>query len=562
MKLCFPEKILDQHLVVLGKTGAGKSSALRHVVEFLLSKGKRVCVADPKGDWWGVKSSKDGRSAGFPVIAFGDFKEPKASDVPINGQSGKHVAELIASGNRPCLIGFRGWMPGQMTKFWIDFASTLFNTNAGELYLIVDEVHNFAPKGKTLSPESALCLHWTNRMLSEGRGSGLVCLIASQRPQKVHNDTLTCCETLVAMRVNHAADRAAVKDWIDGCGDKAKGLEVLNGLAQLPRGSAWIWSPEIGFGPTLIRFPMFETFDSFAPPQLQRKVSNSGWADVDLGAVKEKLASVIKEAEDNDPKKLKAEIARLQRSLIGEAMAIKLKPTIETKLVDRPVITPGQFEELRGMSSTLLHIQARLEVFMTDAKSSLAKFKSPQSVHAEQRKADVLPENAQRRVFAPTAATAETGNSGARRMMIALAQRPGINRRQIAIRAGLSSSSGSFSTYLSKLRTNAWIEEGNNGAFYLSESGLKALGEYDGLPTGADLRNYWLEELGSSGAARILIVLIENHPSELPRDQVGELAGLSSESGSFSTYLSKLRTLELITGSRLLKASDELFDQA
>ena len=41
MKLCFPEKILDQHLVVLGKTGAGKSSALRHVVEYLLHHKKR-----------------------------------------------------------------------------------------------------------------------------------------------------------------------------------------------------------------------------------------------------------------------------------------------------------------------------------------------------------------------------------------------------------------------------------------------------------------------------------------------------------------------------------------
>jgi putative protein kinase ArgK-like GTPase of G3E family len=49
MKLGFPEKILDQHLVVLGKTGAGKSSALRHIVEHLLNEKKRVCIIDPKG---------------------------------------------------------------------------------------------------------------------------------------------------------------------------------------------------------------------------------------------------------------------------------------------------------------------------------------------------------------------------------------------------------------------------------------------------------------------------------------------------------------------------------
>ncbi len=59
MNLIFPSKILDQHAVVLGKTGAGKSSALRHIVEHLLTHGKRVCIIDPKGDWWGLKFSAD-----------------------------------------------------------------------------------------------------------------------------------------------------------------------------------------------------------------------------------------------------------------------------------------------------------------------------------------------------------------------------------------------------------------------------------------------------------------------------------------------------------------------
>src|SRR5262249_45761598 len=151
-----------------------------------------------------------------------------------------------------------------------DFASTLFAKNVGELYLVGDEFHNFAPKGKILDPQAGKCLHWSNRLLSEGRGLGIVCLTASQRPQKVHNDSLTSHETLVAMRVIHAAARGAIKDWIDGCGDPAKGKTVLDSLANLARGEAWVWSPEIGFGPTKVKFPMFSTLDSFAPPQLQK----------------------------------------------------------------------------------------------------------------------------------------------------------------------------------------------------------------------------------------------------------------------------------------------------
>lgn len=326
MKLAFPEKVLTQHLIALGKTGAGKSSTIRHIVEHLLRHKKRVCIVDIKGDWWGLKSSADGKSAGFPVVAFGDFREPKAQDVPINAQSGKQVAELITSGNRPCIIGFRGWMPGAVTDFWIDFASTLFNKNEGELYVVISECHNYAPKGKVLDPKAGKVLHWTNRLLSEGRGLGMTFLLDSQRPQKVHNDTLTSCETLIAMRVTHAADRQAIKDWIDGCGDKATGNEVLNTLAQMATGEGWVWSPEIGFGPERIKFPFFETFDSFAPAQLQKKVSDSGWSSVDLEAVKEKLATVIEEAKGNDPKELKNQIEKLRNELSAAKRNLEYAP--------------------------------------------------------------------------------------------------------------------------------------------------------------------------------------------------------------------------------------------
>jgi len=319
MKFILPESVLSQHLVVLGKTGAGKSSALRHMVEHLLSRGKRVCIVDPKGDWNGLKVSADGKSSGFPIILFGDFKETAGkqipADVPLNEYSGKHIAELVATGNRPCVIGMRGWTQGKMHRVWIDFASTLFNKNAGELYLVVDEVHNFAPKGKVLSPEVGMALHWSNRVMNEGRGIGLVNLIASQRPQKVHNDTLTACETLVAMRVVHTADRAAVEEWIEGCGDAAQGKGVLNSLAGMSRGEAFVWSPEAGFGPERLKFPMFETFDSFAPPQLQKKVIGSGWDNVNLDDVKSKLASVIEEQKANDPSELKKTIAELKRKV-------------------------------------------------------------------------------------------------------------------------------------------------------------------------------------------------------------------------------------------------------
>lgn len=561
-------------MAVLGKTGAGKSSALRHIVEHLLEKKKRVCIIDPKGDWWGLKGSADGKGAGFPVIAFGDFKEQKASDIPINAQSGKHVAELISTGNRPCIIGFRGWMTGHMIRFWIDFASTLFNANSGELYLVGDEFHNFAPKGKILDPEAGKCLHWSNRLMSEGRGYGLVCLIASQRPQKVHNDTLTCCETLVAMRVVHKADRDAVQDWIEGCGDMNKGREVLNSLAGMARGEAFVWSPEIGFGPQRLNFPMFETFDSFAPPQLQKKVNNSGWSAVDLAAVKEKLANVIEEARANDPAELRREIAKLKKEVQKNSsagiqalefkwMEVPVLSETDAALIKRGIVVcENFFDKLKSSDEEVRQIYRLLNNLSGKIAVTLDKFKALPQGSPSLGKRRSAPVKSVPSIHRPVPPVSSNGNSdvsgGLKRMMIALAQRPGLNKRQLGVRAGLSSSSGTFGTYLGRLRSNGWIS--GNGEFSLTDSGLVALGNYNPLPEGQALLDYWLQELGESGASRMLRTLTGAYPDAMTKEQLGEAAKISHTSGTFGTYLGKLRTLELIDGRGELRAALEFFE--
>lgn len=594
MKLCFPDEILDQHLVVLGKTGAGKSSALRHVVEHLLKHQKRVCIIDPKGDWWGLKSSADGKSAGHPVIAFGDFKNEKASDVPINAQSGKHVAELITSGNRPAIIGFRGWMTSHMVQFWIDFASGIFNANSGELYLVGDEFHNFAPKGKIMDPQAGKCLHWSNRLLSEGRGLGIVCLIASQRPQKVHNDTLTSCETLIAMRVIHAADRSAVEDWIKGCGNKDRGKEVLNALAQMSRGEAFVWSPEIDYGPKRITFPMFETFDSFAPPQLQKKVSERGWADVNLDEVKQKLASVIQESKANDPRELRKQISSLHQQLRQSerqepatsqpqpraAELRKTKKALEQAMKILVSVTAHDFKEVpqeelqAAINSAVQSAMKRVEALFENRMKAFERIKSDaanalkvmRGILDEEIPVDVAVRHNQPFTVAPpkTAPPRILNNdrNGSlskceRAILSALAQYPqGRSSNQISILTGYSGTSGGFNNSLSKLRSSEFITRGN--PIQATQSGLDTLGDWEPLPTGEGLLTHWLGRV-SKCERGILETLAANYPAALTSEEIANATGYSGTSGGFNNSLSRLRTLELITRGQPIKISDEFY---
>lgn len=150
------------------------------------------------------------------------------------------------------------------------------------------------------------------------------------------------------------------------------------------------------------------------------------------------------------------------------------------------------------------------------------------------------------------------GDSGLCRMLIALAQRPeGLARRALGLRAGLSSKTGTFGTYLSRARTAGWIE--GKSEIQITAAGLQALGHYEPLPTGYDLLNYWIKEVGDEGgAARMLHVLADTFPTALSRSELAERANLSAATGTFGTYLSRLRGLELIEGKSEIRLSEEL----
>lgn len=559
-----PEAVLQQHVAVLGKTRSGKSSVMRGLVEGVLERGEPVCIVDPKGDWWGIKLSKDGKRPGYAVVIFGG----EHADVPINAHAGAHVAELFATGNRPCLIDLGGWMVGERTRFWIDFASTLFKLSRGKRSLVVDEIHNFAPKGKIFDPEAGKALHWTNRLASEGLGRGLAMIFASQRPQKVHNDTLTSAETLIAMRVLHPSDRAAVSDWIKGCGDLELGAQVLASLAQMERGEGWVWSPEIGFGPQRVKFPMFKTYDSFRPQTAEDTQGLKGWAEVDLEDVKAKLASVVKEAQEKDPRLLQARIRELERA----------RPAAPS---DAELAGARQEGAKQGYMDALRHFEfdlAKLERQALALHEGILARRMDTVLETEQQLSTVLRDQAQatreltihigkvardRSFVGSGAVTAkisagEGSMSKAERLVLtALAQYPaGRAKNQVALLAGYAVNGGGFNNAVSSLRTKGWITR--DVVMRATPEGLQALGAFEPLPHGAALLEHWMKQL-SKAERKCLEALAGAWPKKLSSAQVANLAGYQLGTGGFNNALSRLRTLELISGRAELKASDDFF---
>ncbi len=73
------------------------------------------------------------------------------------------------------------------------------------ILIVIDEAHNVCPQAAD-NPLTALATEHAVRIAGEGRKFGLVLLVATQRPQKVHENVLSQCDNLVLMRMNSRAD--------------------------------------------------------------------------------------------------------------------------------------------------------------------------------------------------------------------------------------------------------------------------------------------------------------------------------------------------------------------
>ncbi len=303
----FPKAALAQHIAVLGKTGSGKSYAVRGIVEGLLDEGARVCIVDPTGAWSGLRSSVTGKSAGYPVVIFGGSH----ADLPLGGTHGEAIAEIIGTSSTPAIIDTSLMRVGERTRFFADFADALVRKNKGPLHLVIDEAHLFAPQGKVNDPQSGAMLHTANNLVSLGRSRGLRIILITQRPAKLHKDSLTQVETLVAMRLIAPQDRKAVEEWIKDNADEKKGKEIIESLATLKTGQGWVWAPELGILERMA-FPKIKTFDSGRAPD-GSEVAGQVLAPINREVIAEKLKQVGADALANDPAALKRKIAELER---------------------------------------------------------------------------------------------------------------------------------------------------------------------------------------------------------------------------------------------------------
>lgn len=596
--LGLPVDVVTESIAILAKRRAGKSYTARKLVEQLYRAGQQVVVVDPKGDWWGVRSAADGKAPGLPIVVLGG----EHGDVPLEAGAGELVAQLVVEERVSVVLDLSRFRKHEVATFMTGFLEAVYRLKAQERFrtpvaLVIDEADAIAPQRPQRGEERMLGA--AEDLVRRGGQRGIGVVMITQRSAVLNKNVLTQVSIMIALRTIAPQDLAAMDAWIDVHGTTEQRAELMASLPSLPVGTAWVWAPGWPDADGIfqrIQVDRCETFDSGATPKAgERPAVPKTVADVDLDAFRRDMAATIERSKADDPKALRKDLAdarrrigELEKQVAGRILkTAAVKPEIRTvdvpilkdahlarleasltraeRIAEKALVPLEQLQQVAGNARAAAQeirtamAAARAPVPLSRAAGGAGARSTPSSEARKQAPAAPRP----RAVRHGAEAAPALGRSGKQRMLVALAQHPdGLTSTKLSILTGISQSGGTWRTYLSELRGAGWVEGSGGDVLRITDTGREALGDYEPLPTGAELVRYWQGRLGSSGKRRIFDVVVDAYPKALSYADVSAATGIDLEGGTWRTYVSELRGLELIEGRGELRASDALFEEA
>lgn len=579
--LRLPESVLEDVTAIVGRRGRGKTNTATVMVEEAHAVGMRFCVADPVGVWHGLRSSRDGKAPGIPVVVMGG----EHAMVPLEPASGKIIADFLAAPGPSVVLDFRLMRKAEITRFMADFLERLYFKNRESLLLVLDEADKFAPQ-RPFGDEARM-LGACEDVVKMGRARGLHSILITQRPATLNKNVITQAGMLIAHGLPAPQDQKAIDAWIQERADEEHRAEFLETLGGLARGEAWVWAPELEIFKR-VQIRERKTFDSSATPKRgETRRDPKVLAEVDLEKLSAEIKATAERVKATDPKELQKRLAEANAALAQKERLIaqideqtkridakleRIKPVEKLILKDAQIARLEKIvERFRGgwdwHRERLVLVQAEIDRLNAVSQAAfneiVAALKAaskpvPQSAVVGGGTGAVTP-----RRPAPVVSTAPAdstlGKDGRRRILIALAQYPdGLSDRKLSILTDIAKHGGTWRTYMAALRGAGWIS-GDRARFTITEAGLKALGSYEPLPTGPALVDYWRGRLGDTGKRRIFDAVVAVYPGEIHKEEVSRATNIETGGGTWRTYMAELRGLGLIEGKESLRASEELF---
>lgn len=556
--VALPDDYATRRVAIVAQSGGGKTYTAAVIAEELVALEQPFYALDPTGAWWGLRSSATGKRDGLPVVVIGGDH----GDVPLDEHAGVPLADLVVHEPGFYVLDLSGLETrAAEVRFATAFLERLYrqkNKQRAPLHGFWDEADLFAPQ--RAQPNETHMLGSAESIIRRGRIRGLGTTLITQRPAVLNKNVLTQIDLLLSLKLIAPQDRKAVREYLDGVADPDLRDEVLGSLAGLQQGEAWLYGPGLKppiYGRTLVRER--KTFNSSATASgAEAEVK---LAEVDLDALRERLAATIEKAKAEDPRELQRRVKELEAKL---AQA----PKVET--VEVPILTDDARAALTGAAAAIDSAQQQMIDAVAEASVLLGELvaqldvRPPAPVAPQRREAPVAkrpPAPVHRERPEPTGDADSLGKAPRTLLDTLIAHVPRrLSKSELSTLSGYKPKSSTYRNALSALRTAGFLDEAG-GLFAPSDAGMAARGsEAPPAPqTTEKLLAIWYGALGLAPRT-MLEILVAAYPAEIEKPTLAEDSGYSLTSSTFRNALSALRSnglLEDVSGA--VRASDALF---
>lgn len=536
---------LDGHHAIIGASDAGKTWTAKYGVEQLLGQQRHTLIIDPLGVWYGLRSSADGKAAGFDIPIFGG----PHGDVAIRPIDGEAIAGIVDAQRVSAIVDLSGMTNGlDQRSFVRDLVARLRRRSPGNFHFVVDEADEFVPEkvrddvGYALQED----MLW---IAKKGRSAGWVQTLITQRTADIAKSALSQSQTIIAHQLIAPQDQKPFLDYVRTQGTKEELAEISANLASLQQGDRYVYSPrrhvlELG------RTPALTTFDSSrTPPAGQSRVEPRTLAQLDVSAIAAAL-SPRDPSIPADPAAAyqlgnaagEALVQRDRRIAELEADKVALGQKIEALFAERHDLLEGIRKAVARISDALSDFHLDTSVFHESARGLKAADPAYTSVEPDRQRSDPAAVDAP-----PESPSGGASPPSELRALAGLASvfPSGLTEAAWAARTGYARKGGAWIRRRKRYVDDGLIEQ-RGGRWFATDAGVAAAGaEIPDMPAAEpELVAWWAKRLGASG--RVLQLLAKVHPRALTRDAIAAELNMAPKGGAFLRHLGAVRAAELV----------------
>jgi hypothetical protein len=563
-ELELPIDTVTKTMGILAQRRKGKTYTANVIAEEMVMAGIPWVALDPTGAWWGLRSSADGKKPGLPVYVFGGAH----GDLILERTGGAMIADLVVEQPGYYILDMSAFdSKNAERQFATEFAERFYRLKAkhpSPMHLFVDEADVFAPQQVPGGDQRMLGAF--EAIVRRGGSRGIGTTLITQRAAVINKNILEQIDVLILLRTVGPNDRKAVMGYVNANGAPEQQRELEASLASLDLGEAWVWEPGEGLFQR-VKIRQRHTFNSSATPEVGTAIAPVKMASIDLDAIRTKMAQTIEKVEQDDPVALRRRIAELEARPATERVVEKTVEVVPDALrvcIDMVISDYQTLGEHIGLLQRHLPDTPLLD--LSDVTNDETKPAEPVTNEVTKEPGQLVLEA---KAAGDNVAWGTTGagrsqepaglSLAERKILTVLAQYPsGRTLTQVGILAGYATSGGGFRNALGSLRTKGFIE-GKDPVQITTDGRLKmtTTGDWEPLPTGRALLDYWLAKLGKAERA-ILTTVYENYPNEVTPEYIADQTNYAATGGGFRNALGKLRTLELIEGRDRIRAAATL----